>query len=195
MATICAPNCTDAPITRYNPDCNVTSSFRKGGLATFIALDCAVQFEDVTSASEWEALSLSQFFVAPSGIGEWTEPELTTEAVDCAPDYTTDEISGANFQIKKFDNEEFKDLDMEYDLKTQLANKTVLFVDCNDIVYYNRAWTPGDNPGFAGIAPSISRVSARGALQALNVNFTYNTFQTGMKAFRLTPELKEAIFR
>lgn len=195
MAGFCSPGCEDAPITKYDPQCNVTGSFRKGGLATFIALDCDVVFSDVSSVSEWAALSASKFYVAPTGIGEFTEPEATTDAVDCSPDMTVDEISGANFQIKKFDNEEFKDFQTEYDLKSQLPNKTVLFVDCNDLVYYDITWTTDSNPGFGGIAANVFRTSVRGSLQALNVNITFNSFQKGYNVFKLTPELKAAIFR
>lgn len=195
MAGICSPGCSDAPIRRYNAQCNVLGSTRKGGLATFIVLDCDVEFENPASASEWEALGESKFFVAPTGVGTWTEPEVQTETIDCSPDMPTDETSGANFVIKKFDNENFVDFDMEYDLKSFLPNKTVLFVDCNDILYYNRTFTPGSNPGFGGLTASVYRTSERGSSQALNVNITYNSFQTGMKAIKLTPELKEAIFR
>jgi hypothetical protein len=195
MASICSPGCADAPITKYDPNCDILTSVRKGGLQAFILLDCDVELEDVTSVSEWNEISESLIFTSPTGLGQFTEPETTAEAVDCSPDKIVDEISGATFQIKKFDNETFLDFDMEHDLKTVGENKTVMFVDCNDILYYNRDWSVGtDNPGFAGLSLNVYRTSERGSLQVLNVNFTYNSFQTGFKAIKLTPELKAVFF-
>lgn len=192
---LCSPGCNDAPITRYDSECEATQNIRKGGLATFIALDCDVTFTDVTDASEWALLGESKYFVAPTSAGTWAEPEQTTETIDCAPDAVVDEVSSANFPIKKFDNTTFKDFDMEFDLKNKLSNKTILIVDCNDILYYNRAWVTGENPGFGGVTAQVFRQSERGSSQVLNVNLSYNTFGTGYKAIKLTQSLKTAIFR
>lgn len=192
---ICSPGCVDAPITKYNAQCDILSSTRKGGLQTFGLLDCSVILEDISSASEWNSISESKIFVAPTGIGTLTEPETTSEPIDCSPDATTGEISGAQFQIKKFDNTTFKDFDMEFDLKTVGQNKTLILFDCNDLMYYSRNWTPGDNPGFAGIVTNVFRTTERGSLQTLNVNFTYDSFQNGFKVLKLTPELKAVFFK
>ncbi len=196
MASLCSPGCADKPIAKYNANCDILTSVRKGGLQAFIMLDCEVEIEDITSASEWNEISESKIFTSPTGLGQFTEPETTTEAIDCSPDMTVDEISGATFQIKKFDNILFEDFEMEQDLKTVGQNKTVMFVDCNDLLYYNNKWKiDSDNPGFAGLALTVFRTSERGSLQVLNVNFKYNSFQAGFKVIKLTPELKAVFFK
>lgn len=191
---ICNPNCDDGAIKSYVPDCSVSKTIRKGGLSRFILLDCDVVFDDISSESEWESLNESQYSVSPSGIGSWGEPDVTEGPINCGPDQVTDETQTATFVFRQFDNESFGDLDYEFDLKTKGSSKTVIFIDCEGRVYYNRNWQTGENPGFGELSVRAFRQSERGDQQTLNVTIQYNVYNTGFKVFELTDDLKEAIF-
>lgn len=194
---VCNPSCnTGDQIRTYPVPCNLVSATRKGGFDTFILMNCDAVMYSLTNASEWASLvAADDIVVSPKGFGQLVQPETTKEKLTaCAPESNVDEISGFEWYTKLFDNTTYLDFDFEYDLKNKYADKTLLWIGCDGLLYYDYNWVAGENPGFANITLDVFRQSEADNLQRLNVNAKFNTYGTNLKGIELTPSVLSVLF-
>jgi hypothetical protein len=195
MASICVPCSTDN-ITTYPIPCKKIEATRKGGIQSLLMLKCDETITDLTDDTEWTALkTANKLIVTPLGMGDLIEPETQDEQLDsCSPAVVIDETMGINFNTKLFDNTTYLDFQTEFDIKNLYSSYTLLFIGCDGLLYYNRDWVSGDNPGFYNWSPKVSRISAPNALQILNINVKFKTFGTGLKGIQLPQDVLDAIY-
>lgn len=193
---ICKPSCNTVAITPYTTSCDRRLSTRRGGISQFALLDCDLTFVDITDEEEWEAgKTAGQIVLSPEGFGSLVEPTETAEKLTaCSPEETIDEISGIDFSTKLFDNVGYTDFDFENQVKNGYSSRTLVWFGCDGLMYYDRNWVTGTNPGFSDLSIRTYRTSEADALQQLFINSRFNTYATGLKAIPLTTALKEAIF-
>ena len=115
------------------------------------------------------------------------------EISPCAPEVPVSEETVIEYITRLFDNTTYKDFDLEYDVKNKTGQKTIVYADWNDILYYARKWVTGTNPGHPNISAEVWRAED-GKIQTLNFEFSINTFLNGFKGMPMTPAIKEAIF-
>lgn len=193
MAIICNPACDAGAITRYETGCDAQKEIRKGGISRFILIDCGLDWTDISSASEW-ATNASDYYVSPEGLGEIQDGDIETEEIGCDVEVQFAETGNVNFILKRFDNESFKDFDLEYDLKNKAQNKTLVLVGCDGLLYFNYNWETGEEIGLGIRGITVNRSSQNGQLQSLNVDFRVALDGSGWRAIKLTDALKNAIF-
>lgn len=192
---ICNPACTEEQIRCYPVNCKRVKSMRKGGFYRFGLLDCDVEIDDITDVTEWEAvIAAGKWTISPEGLGALPKPESSKEIIVAGvPEETVDEVSSFTFMTKLFDNDNYLDFDFQYDVKEQAAYKTLVLFGCDGLLYYDRLWVAGANPGIGGLSVEVWRESENQSSQALHIDFTFNTFNSGFKAFPLTKELLDAL--
>jgi hypothetical protein len=194
---VCNPTCnTGDQIRTYPIPCNLQEATRKGGFESFILIDCDAVMYSLTDATEWATLvAADQIIVSPKGFGTLIQPDNTLEKLSaCSPESVIDTIAGFDWNTKLFDNTTYVDFDFEYDLKNKAQNKTVLWLGCDGLLYFDYNWATGENPGFANISVNVYRVSEPDQLQTLNVEARFNTYGTNLKGIALTPSVLSVLF-
>jgi hypothetical protein len=195
MAGTCAP-CTTDDIVSYPIPCRKKEATRKGGISTLLLLKCDSTLIDLTDEAEWSALKTAgKLIVSPKGFGELTQPTTTKEQLDgCSPEVVVDEVSGITFSTKLLDNVNYLDFDFEDDVKNLYDSYTLMWIGCDGLLYYSRAWVTTENPGIYGWVPEVFRTSANNSLQSLNINATFNTYNTSYRGVELPQAVIDAIY-
>ncbi len=188
-------NCEPSNIVTYCTPCEIDGAIRKSGIPLVALIDSSVALTDITDATEWAAAhALGLIKVLPQGRATLTSPEQGTQPViACRPDLVVSEQRTLEYMTNLFDNENYLDFDLEYTLNQFGNSMTVVYADCNDILYYSRLWATGDNPGHSNISVNAYRQDDD-AIQMLTVNIQINTYKEGFKGLPLTTALKSAIF-
>jgi septum formation topological specificity factor MinE len=188
-------NCNTGDIITYCTPCDFQSAIRKSGIPLVALLDADVAVTDITDETEWAALRVAgKIIVLPQGSATLTSPEQSTQdIVKCRPQLVVAETRTLEYRTRLFDNVDYLDFDLEDTLNKYGSSMTLVYADCNDILYYARNWVTTENPGHDGLSVTSYRED-EDAIQALIVNITVNTYKAGFKGLPLTPELKSAIF-
>jgi hypothetical protein len=196
MSVVCNPGCLDdAQISTYPVPCDRIQALRKGGAEIFILLDCDQVLTDITDEAEWLALKEDcKLIVSPEGFAEYAKPETTKQQLSaCREEEVTKEVSKLSWYTLQFDNTTFLDFEFEADLKAKARTKTLLWIGCDGLMYYSNSWATGENPGF-NIVVDVWRESLPNEVQKLNVEFTFETTQSGLKGFPVTQAILDAIY-
>ena len=69
-----------------------------------------------------------------------------------------------------------------------------MWIGCDGLLYYSRAWVTTENPGIYGWVPEVFRTSANNSLQSLNINATFNTYNTSYRGVELPQAVIDAIY-
>lgn len=192
---VCNPACAEDQIITYCEPCDLQSALRKAGIEKISLIDCDATIDDLTDEAEWEALKAANKIVPlPLGRGTLNRPTVEKQEVSpCTPELPVSEETVIEFVTRLFDNTTYKDFDLENDVKNKILSKTLVYSDCNGILYYQRNWVTGTNPGHPNVSAEVWRAED-GKIQTLNFEFTINTFKNGFKGLPMTAAIKEAIF-
>lgn len=188
-------NCNPGDIITYCTPCDFQSAIRKSGIPLVALLDADIAVTDITDETEWAALmAAGKIIVLPQGSATLTSPEQSTQdIVNCRPQLVVAETRTLEYRTRLFDNVDYLDFDLEDTLNKYGSSMTLVYADCNDILYYARNWVTTENPGHDGLSVTSYRED-EDAIQALIVNITVNTYKAGFKGMPLNAALKSAIF-
>lgn len=149
MGVACNPSCGSTAMTMWTESCDLRSMLLKGGIRQIIFFDCDKTFTDVTSASEWTTKkTATEFQITPRGNATFAQSEKEEIELDCDRMVVTKISKPIEFSSKLLDPTGGAHHDLIEDVNKYALNKTIMFVDCNNRLYYRFNWATTENPGF-----------------------------------------------
>lgn len=193
MAIACNPSCGTVNITTWTESCDLRSMLLKGGIRQLIFMDCDVTMTDVTSSTEWTTLkTATKFQLSPKGNAVFAASAKEEIELDCDRMVVTKITKPIEFMSKLLDPTAAKHHDFVNDINESGLNKVLLFVDCNDRLYYRYNWTTATSPGFA-LNKAFADIIEENKYQSLKVDFELNLSTDNYQSMPLTAALKTAI--
>lgn len=199
MAT-CNPCITGTPVDYTDLiNCNVKKNIRKAGIGNIAFLKCDITVNVLTDASEWTAIrtaATGNIIRVPSGFGTLPKPNTTKAklASGCSPEEVTDVTQQLTFKTHQYDNDTFIDSQFLCDINGTYQNYTLVWTDCNNILYFSDQWVSGDNPGFDNISLFAWDEIPEDGLQSINFEIEFKLTDRCIKKVKISDAVKKAIF-
>ena len=133
LNSFCCEPITDG--ATFQKKCNVTP--RSGGIPYLGAIDCSIDFTDITDVGEWEsAIASGSIVLFPKGLGEKPETEKTTQRMtSCDPEQTVLQIHPLNFQTFDANLTDNSDFDNWIKVEKNQKNYRFFYIDCQNNIY------------------------------------------------------------
>jgi hypothetical protein len=138
--------CDTATMADFAKKCKITP--RKGGIPYLGAIDCDVDFTDITDTTEWSAaITGGSVVLFPEGIGSKPETEETfTRLSSCKSEQRTNEVHVLNFRTHDGDLTANTDFAQWKVVDGNYENYRFFYIDCNGNIYVdvenNTAFAP-----------------------------------------------------
>jgi hypothetical protein len=190
----CSP-CPSGNITGYTVDaCDLKSSLMKSGISRLLLLKCAEVLTDVTSTVEWTALvSGADAEVTPQGKAAFPEPTYELVEIDaCGTKVNIDGKVEVEFSTFLLDPTADGHNTFINDYNELAQSYTILFLGCDNRMYYSYAWATGTNPGF-GINNGYAFLKDDGKLKTMTIKAELDVTSGLYKSFVLTAAMKTAL--